>query len=64
MFTIGRSTGSQVFYDAESFCEKLKGVFTVLRHGGSIRLSNRCSPGEAMEKDPPLSIEKSGNRVM
>ena len=64
MFTIGGSTGSQVFYGAESFCGKLKGVFTGLRHGGGHTVIRRCSPGEAMEKDPPLSIEKSANRVM
>jgi SAM-dependent methyltransferase len=30
MFTIGRSTESQVFYDVESFCERLQGLFKVL----------------------------------
>src|SRR5262249_3954304 len=30
MFTLGRSTESQVFYDIESFREKVRGLFTVL----------------------------------
>src|SRR5215510_5441776 len=30
MFTIGRATESQVFYDVESLCERLQGFFTVL----------------------------------
>ena len=30
MFTLGRSTESQVFYDVESLCEKLQGLFKVL----------------------------------
>jgi SAM-dependent methyltransferase len=30
MFTIGRATESQVFYDVESLCERLQGLFTVL----------------------------------
>jgi SAM-dependent methyltransferase len=30
MFTIGRATESQVFYDVESLCERLQGLFKVL----------------------------------
>ena len=30
MFTLGRSTESQVFYDVESLCERLHGLFKVL----------------------------------
>ena len=30
MFTLGRSTESQVFYDVESLCERLQGLFKVL----------------------------------
>jgi SAM-dependent methyltransferase len=30
MFTLGRATESQVFYDVESLCERLHGLFTVL----------------------------------
>jgi ubiquinone/menaquinone biosynthesis C-methylase UbiE len=30
MFTIGRSVESQVFYDVESLCERLQGLFKVL----------------------------------
>jgi SAM-dependent methyltransferase len=30
MFTLGRATESQVFYDVESFCERLQGLFKVL----------------------------------
>jgi hypothetical protein len=30
MFTLGRSIESQVFYDVESLCERLQGLFKVL----------------------------------
>ena len=30
MFTLGRSTESQVFYDVESLCERLQGLFKAL----------------------------------
>ena len=29
MFTLGRATESQVFYDVKSLCERLHGLFTV-----------------------------------
>jgi ubiquinone/menaquinone biosynthesis C-methylase UbiE len=54
MFTIGRSTESQVFHDVESFCREAAGSLqSPLHHGGSIRLPDRGPVWRSLEGTGP-----------